>query len=351
MTITDSSYSSAYPSIDPYETGFLDAGCAGDNQRHMIYWELSGNPDGVPIVFLHGGPGSGSSANKRQYFNPEIYKIIQFDQRGAGKSTPHACLINNTTQHLVSDMELLREYLNLDTWHVTGGSWGSTLALTYADSHPSRVNSLVMYGMFLCREQELKQLYCDGGIASQIYPDVFYPYLNLLPEADRADPMGGYYKLFTSDDSDLRNKALDVFSRLELTLCALQVDQDVITAMMADKEFVLSHSLMENHYMRNGGFIDGDALLKTLPKKIQHVPVHIVQGRYDLVCPFKTAWEIHNAIPHSHLHISPIAGHTAREPETHALLVKIYDLIAQTYRDYGDNLQASTDNVLEAVEG
>lgn len=314
----------SYPPIDAYETGFLNVGDAGNGQTHEIYWEISGNPDGAPIVFLHGGPGSGSSPNKRQYFNPDVYKIIQFDQRGAGQSKPHACLFNNTTDHLVADMDTLRAHLNIDAWHVTGGSWGSTLALKYADAFPERVKSLIIYGIFLCRPTELKQLYCDGGVASHIYPDVFYPYLDLLPIADRDNPMEGYYKLFTSDDIDLRNRALDAFSRLELTLCSLESDQDVITELMADKDFVLSHSLMENHYMRNHGFMDGDDLLKTLPPKIRDIPVHIVQGRYDLVCPFKTAWELHCAIPHSQLHVSPVAGHTQREPGTREILFNLY---------------------------
>ncbi len=309
-----------YPEIQPYETGMLDVG-----QGYNLYWEISGNPDGEPIIFLHGGPGSGSSPWQRQMFNPEKYKIILFDQRGSGKSTPHASLQDNTTPDLVSDMEKLRTHLNIDKWHISGGSWGSTLALAYADKHADRINSVTMYGIFLCRNQELRDLYFDGGIASRIFPDVFNDYLNILPASDREDPIKGYNKLFQDGDSKLAQKAVEIWTRLEKRVSALIVPEEKLNEEMSNPDFVLAHSLVENHYFLNNGFIDGDGLLKSLPAKLDGIPVHIIQGRYDMVCPFKTAWDLHQALPNSYLHIIDNAGHTAKEPATTAKLVEVFD--------------------------
>lgn len=309
-----------YPEITPYETGMLDVG-----DGHSLYWETSGNRDGVPIVFLHGGPGSGSSPWQRQLFNPEKYKIVLFDQRGSGKSTPHASLDDNTTPHLVSDIEKLRAHLGIDKWHVSGGSWGSTLALAYADDHANRILSLTMYGIFLCRPQELRDLYFDGGIASRIFPDVFENYIGLLDEPERADPIKGYHKLFTGADKAVAHQAVDMWTRLEKRVSALIVPEEKLNEEMSNPDFVLAHSLVENHYFLNNGFIDGDALLASLPAKLNGIPVHIIQGRYDMVCPFKTAWDLHKALPKSHLHTIDNAGHTAKEPVTTSKLVEVFD--------------------------
>ena len=309
-----------YPEIAPYETGMLDVG-----DSHQLYWEISGNPDGLPVVFLHGGPGSGSNPWQRQLFNPEKFRIILFDQRGAGKSLPHASLKDNTTPHLVADMDKLRRHLKIDKWHVSGGSWGSTLALAYADEYPEQVLSLTLYGIFLCRPQELQDLYYDGGLASRIFPDVFDEYLEILPPEKQADPIQGYYDIFTGHDKELRQKAVTLWTRLEKRVSALIVPDEKLNEEMSDHNFVLAHSLLENHYFLNNGFMDGDNLLQGLPDKLADIPVNIVQGRYDMVCPFRTAWELHKALPHSQLHIIDNAGHTAKEEKTTARLIEVFD--------------------------
>lgn len=309
-----------YPPILPYDSGFLDVG-----DDHRMYFEQSGNPNGAPIVFLHGGPGSGSSPWQRQLFDPDKYRIILFDQRGSGQSTPHAGLDHNTTPHLIADMEALRHNLDIEHWHIAGGSWGSTLALAYADAWPDRVLGLVLYGIFLCRPAELRDLYFDGGTASKIFPDVFEDYLNILPPDQRDDPLSGYRDLFLSADPDLRLKAIDLWTRLEKRLSALVVPAEKLQEEMSDPEFVLAHSLVENHYFRHNGFIEGAKLLESLPPKLKGKSVDLIQGRYDMVCPFKTAWELHRALPDSRLHIIEAAGHTAKEPATTSALIETLD--------------------------
>lgn len=291
---------------------------------HTLYWEISGNPDGIPVVFLHGGPGSGTSPFQRTFFNPEKYKIILFDQRGCGKSTPHACLEENTTPDLVADMEKLRKHLGLAHWLVFGGSWGATLALAYAHSHSDVLTGLVMYGIFLARPRELVDHF-GAGVGSCVYPEIFEQYIGLLPEEDRANPIKGYYKLFTHADRAIRHKAIDMWTRWEKRISALEVSEESLNAEMANPDFVLSHSLIENHYFLHNGFIDGDKIIAEIGEKVKAKPVHIIQGRYDLVCPFRTAWEVHRSIPHSEMHISSKAGHTAKELETTDIIIEILD--------------------------
>jgi proline iminopeptidase len=309
-----------YPPIEPNQSGILPVG-----NLHALYWEESGTPDGVPIVFLHGGPGSGTTPWQRQFFNPEKYRIILFDQRGCGKSTPHGCLEENTTDDLLTDMEKLRAHLGVENWFVFGGSWGSTLALAYANSYPKKVNGLVLYGIFLCREQELIDTYFPEGIAAQIYPDIYEDFIALLSEKDKNNPIEGYHQLFLSEDETVRHKAIDMWTRWEKRISELQVDEKGMKKEMANSDFVLSHSLIENHYFRHNGFIDGDAILTGIGNKLTGKPIHIVQGRYDMVCPLKTAWELKHAIPHAELHISSKAGHTAKEPETTDIIIDILD--------------------------
>lgn len=311
---------SFYPAIEPYETGFLDVG-----DGHRLYWEQSGNADGIAITFLHGGPGSGCTPWQRQLFNPEKYRIILFDQRGAGKSKPHASLENNTTQDLINDIEKIRNHFALENWHVSGGSWGATLALAYADQHAEHINSLTMYGIFLCREEELKSLYFDNGVASKVFPEIFEEYLNFLPKDKRDNPLTGYRDLFKSEDEATRHKAIDLWTRLEKRVAALVVTKEALNQEMADPDFVLAHSLIENHYFIHNGFIDGDEILKNISSKLKDKAVHIVQGRYDMVCPFKTAWDLHQALPNSKLHVIYDAGHTAKEPKTTSKLIDIFD--------------------------
>jgi proline iminopeptidase len=274
----------------------------------------SGNPVGEPLIFLHGGPGSGHNPDHRRLFDPARFRIVQFDQRGCGLSTPHGSLERNTTPHLVADTLRLAQQLGLRKFHLAGGSWGSTLALAFADAHPEYLASLVIYGVFLCRDRELAALYLPGGIAAQVYPDLFAPYLELLPEADRADPIEGYGKLFRSNDPARRNEALAAWTRLEMKMLRLVVPDAELEAAMTDTAYVLSHSLLENHYFRHRGFIDGSRILREIGGRLRGIPVHIVAGRYDMVCPMITAWELHKAMPGSHLTIVPAAGHSFREP-------------------------------------
>ena len=311
-----------YPPIEPYDTGMLDVG-----DGHNLYWEQSGNPQGEPIVFLHGGPGSGTSPAHRQFFDPAKYRIILFDQRGAGKSTPHASLDNNTTPHLVADIEKLRAHLGLENWHVFGGSWGSTLGLAYAMAHSERVDALVLYGIFLCREEELRNLYFEGGVVSRVFPDVFEDFIKLLPEDKRDNPLQGYYELFESEDRNMRLKALDLWTRLEKRVASLVVTLGALNKEMANPDFVLAHSLLENHYFKHNGFIDGNKMLENLSKIIGDKTIHLVQGRYDMVCLFKTAWEVHQSLPNSQIHIIEDAGHTKKQPQVARKLIEILDAL------------------------
>ncbi|MAF31952.1 MAG: prolyl aminopeptidase [Magnetococcales bacterium] len=308
-----------YPEIQPYKTAFLPRG------QHKIYYELSGNPEGVPIVFLHGGPGSGTSAWQRQFFNPEKYQIILLDQRGCGQSIPHGCLAQNTTSDLVEDLHALKEQLGHQKWHVFGGSWGSTLALAYADQYPEDFLSVVVYGVFLCRERELFNMYEKGGVSSVVFADVFEDFANVLPTEQQGHIIQNYHRIFQTGEQKLKKKALQAWTKWELCISRLEVDEAALNAQMENADYVLSHSLIENHYFVNKGFIDGDAILKTIGQKTQDFPVHIVQGRYDMVCPFETAYQLHKAVPHSQLYVIGNAGHTAKEQRTTQKITEILD--------------------------
>ncbi len=274
---------------------------------------MSGNPDGQPLFFLHGGPGTGSSPDQRRLFDPQRFHIIQHDQRGCGQSTPHGSLENNTTDDLIDDMVALMDHLNMEKAHLAGGSWGSTLALAFAMKHPARVRSLLIYGIFLCRPCEFRALYFQGGVVSQLYPEIFKRFITLLPPADRDDPIKGYHKLFTSTDIEQRDKALTLWTLLEQQSSRLIADQNRIEQEMANPDYVLSHSLIENHYFQHNGFMNGDDLLAKAGERLADIPVHIINGRYDLVCPMITAHQLHKALPGSTLTIVPDAGHSFRE--------------------------------------
>ncbi len=306
-----------FPPLSPFDTGQLPVG-----EPHRLYYEISGNPDGQPIMFLHGGPGTGSSPDQRRLFDPGPFKIIQFDQRGCGKSTPHGSLVDNTTAHLVDDMRKLMDHLCIDDCHIAGGSWGSTLALAFAMKHRHRVKSLLLYGIFLCRPCEFKALYFKGGVVSQIYPEIFERYLSLLPLEDQDNPLKGYQKLFQSKDEKLRKKALTLWTLLEQKTSRLIVDEERLASEMANPDYVLSHSLIENHFFQHNGFLDGDQLLREAANRLGDLRVHIINGRYDLVCPMITAHELHKALPHSTLTILPDAGHSFREPGMTDAIIK-----------------------------
>ncbi len=298
-----------FPPINPSKTSVLEV-----SNGYQIYYECSGNPRGQPVLFLHGGPGTGCTPDTRRLFDPKTCNIVQFDQRGCGNSTPHGSLTDNSTEHLIDDMLKLLDLLQIDKAHLAGGSWGSTLALAFPMAHPDRVRSLMVYGIFLCRSSEFKALYFQGGVVSQIYPKTFATFIELLPVTDRADPIKGYAKLFASDNETRRNEALHVWTLLEQQASRLIVDQSRLQTEMANPRYVLSHSLIENHYFQHNGFIDGDELLLKIGDRLAHIPTHIINGRYDLICPMITAHELHKAMPHSVLTVVPDAGHSFRDP-------------------------------------
>jgi proline iminopeptidase len=306
-----------YPPIEPYETGFLDVGSG-----HRIYWEQSGNPNGKPAVFLHGGPGGGSDPKYRRYHDPKVYRIVVFDQRGCGKSQPYASLHDNTTWHLVADIEALRKHLGIEQWQVFGGSWGSTLALAYAQNHPERVTELVLRGIFMLRRSELEWFY-QGG-ADQLFPDAWEHYLAPIPEVERGDLMSAYYRRLTSDDPAVRRAAARAWSIWEGSTSYLVQDLDHI-ARTGEDEFAEAFARIECHYFVHGGFFETDGQLLQNVDRIRHIPAVIVQGRYDVVCPMRSAWDLHRAWPEAELRVVPTAGHSANELGNAAELVRATD--------------------------
>ncbi len=297
---------SFYPDLDPYDTGTLKV-----SDLHTIYYEQSGNPAGKPVVFVHGGPGGGTDAKQRRFFDPAAYRIILFDQRGCGRSTPHAELRDNTTWNLVGDMETLRETLGIERWQVFGGSWGSTLALAYAQKHPERVTELVLRGIFMLRPKELRWFYQEG--ASAIFPDTWEGYLAPIPEAERGDLMRAYYQRLTSDDAGVRLAAARAWSIWEASTSFLHQSEDYMTHAGED-EFATAFARIECHYFVNGGFFEHEDQLLRDVDKIRSIPAVIVQGRYDVVCPMMSAWDLHRAWPEADLKVIPDAGHSAYEP-------------------------------------
>ena len=306
-----------YPEIEPYQHDMLAV-----SPIHTIYYEQSGNPDGTPVVFLHGGPGGGTVPDYRRFFDPAAYRIVLFDQRGAGKSTPHASLEENTTWHLVEDIEKLRRHLGIDSWVVFGGSWGSTLALAYAQTHPERVRALVLRGIFLCRSKEIRWFYQEG--ASWIYPDVWEQYLGVIPPAERNDMLSAYHRRLTSGDEATRVEAARAWSVWEGSTSKLFPDQGLIDHF-GDPHFAIAFARIECHYFMNNAFFPTDNYLIENVGKIRHIPAVIVQGRYDVVCPIQSAWELHRAWPEADLRVTPDAGHSALEPGNRAALVEATD--------------------------
>jgi proline iminopeptidase len=313
---------SLYPAADVLQSGFLETGSV-----HRVYWECCGNPDGKPVVFVHGGPGGGTSAATRRFFDPEKYHIIQFDQRGCGQSTPHANLEDNTTWDLIADMEAIRELLGIDQWQVFGGSWGSTLALAYAEKHPDRVTELVLRGIFLLRRQELLWFYQEG--ASRIFPDAWQAYLQHIPEDERHDLMSAYQKRLLSDDVEVRLAAAERWSVWEGSTCHLYPDLQHIEDT-ADPEFALAFARIENHYFMNHGFFSHEDQLLDEVGRIRHIPTVIIQGRYDVVCPMQTANDLKAVFPEAELIVVPDAGHSAFEPAIASELVKATDRFAKS---------------------
>lgn len=313
---------SLYPFIKPYVTHHLDV-----ESPHRLYVEESGNPDGLPVVFLHGGPGSGTDEFHRSFFDPERYRINLFDQRGCGKSTPHAELVGNHTKALVSDIEFIREKLGIEKWVVFGGSWGATLGLVYAETHPDRVLGLVLRGIFMCREKEIKWFYQDG--ASKLFPDYWEDYVKPIPEQERFEMVNAYYKRLTSKNEVERMAAAKAWSIWEGRCSTMQPSKQ-LQDHFGDPFTALSLARIECHYFINNSFLSDNQILNNV-HQLQGIPGVIVHGRYDAVCPVQNAWELHSAWPDSELNIIPNAGHSATEPGITDALVKATDLMADKF--------------------
>ena len=302
-----------YPSLEPYDHGFLEVG-----DGHTVYYEQCGNADGKPALFVHGGPGGGGDIGARRFFDPSGYRIVVFDQRGAGRSRPEASLSDNTTWHLVADMELLRERLSIEQWLVFGGSWGSTLSLAYAQRHPNAVSELVLRGIFLLRKKELDWFYQSG--ASEIYPDEWANFLAPIPLEERHDLLHAYYRRLTGEDAEIRLTAARARSVWEGSTSFL-TPHAKRTQQFGTPEFALALARIETHYFTNQGFFANEDELLGGIDLIRHIPAVIVQGRYDVVCPMTTAWELANRWPEADFRIVTDAGHSAYESGiTHELL-------------------------------
>lgn len=309
-----------YPPIEPYDQRRLRV-----SPVHELYVEQSGNPSGVPVVFFHGGPGGGTDPVHRRYFDPTRYRIVVFDQRGAGKSTPHACLDENTTWDLVCDAEKIREALGVERWHVFGGSWGSTLSLAYAAKHPERVLSLCLRGIFLLRDEEVRWFYQEG--ASFLFPDAWERYLAPIPEEERGDLLSAYHRRLTSDDVNVRLEAARAWSVWEGSTSRLHPDEGLV-ARCAASDFALALARIEAHYFVHKGFFEEDGWLLTQVPRFRDIPAVIVQGRYDVVCPMKSAWDLSRAWPEAELIVVPDAGHASSEPGIVDALVNATDRLA-----------------------
>jgi len=306
-----------YPPIEPYATGHLPV-----SSLHTLWYEESGNPEGVPVVFLHGGPGGGTSPNMRRFFDPAHYRIVLFDQRGCGRSTPRAELAENTTWHLVEDIERLRVHLGIERWFVFGGSWGSTLALAYAERHPERVRGLVLRGIFLLRRFELEWFYQSG--ASLVFPDLWEDFLAPIPEVERGDLISAYHRRLTCDDPAVRLEAARAWAKWEARTSFLRGNADYV-ASFDDDAHALEFARIESHYFVHGGFLKTEDQLLRDAHRLAGIPGVIVHGRYDLVCPLRSAWDLKRAWPAADLRIVPDAGHSAFEPGNTAALVEAMD--------------------------
>ena len=304
---------SLFPPLEPFNFGFME------KDNHRIYYEQCGNPDGKPAVFLHGGPGGGGSTQVRRFFDPDKYHIVIFDQRGCGRSLPHGCLENNTTWDLVEDIENLKVKLGIKQWLVFGGSWGSTLALAYSQTYPDSVSEMVLRGIFMLRKKELDWFYQYG--ASNIFPEAWQKFIEPIEHNERDDLMAAYHKIFLSNNEEKKLNAAIAWSRWEGSTSSLSYNPDMANSF-SDPKFALAFALIENHYFVNKGFLEHEnQLIETGIDIIRHIPTIIVQGRYDIVCPISTAWELSQNWPEAELIVAPSSGHSAFETEiTHELI-------------------------------
>ena len=309
-----------YPPIEPYNQGLLKV-----SQLHTIHYEESGNPQGKPVIFLHGGPGGGITPMYRQYFDPQQWRIVMFDQRGCGRSTPYAELRENTTWNLVEDIEKLRQHLKIDQWVVFGGSWGSTLALAYSQTHPDSCKGLILRGIFMLRPSEIKWFYQEG--ASNIYPDAWQEYIEPIPPEERGDLLCAFHKRLTSEDKQVRLQAARAWSVWEASTSKL-IPSVISKQRFSMAEFAEAFARIECHYFVNKGFFSSENQLLENIDRIRHLPGVIVQGRYDVVCPMITAWELHQAWQESELIVIADAGHSVSEPGIKDALIKTSDRFA-----------------------
>lgn len=320
VTSRSSPVRTLYPPIEPYSVGYLRV-----SDLHEMYYEESGNPRGKPVVFVHGGPGGGTDPQMRRFFDPQRYRIVLFDQRGCGKSRPHASLVDNTTWHLVEDMEQLRRHLALESWMVFGGSWGSTLALAYAETHPQVVTELVLRGIFLLRRWEIEWFYQNPDGAAALYPDLWERYVEPIPQEERSDMVKAYYARLTREDGPILQQAAKAWSVWEGATSFLRLNRDYVEKFDEDT-YAAAFARIECHYFINGGFFRTDNQLIENVDRIRHIPAVIVQGRYDVLCPVKSAWDLHRAWPEADLRIVPDAGHSAFEPGN------LHELVSATDR-------------------
>tara|TARA_B100001559_G_scaffold6270_1_gene5524 strand:- start:97 stop:1047 length:951 start_codon:yes stop_codon:yes gene_type:complete len=302
-----------FPPIEPFDSGFME------RDGHQIYYEQCGNPNGKPAVFLHGGPGGGGSTAVRRFFDPKKYHVVIFDQRGCGRSKPHGCLEKNTTWDLVEDIEALKNMLRIENWLVFGGSWGSTLSLAYSQTYPASVSEMVLRGIFMLRKKELDWFYQEG--ASNIFPEAWEKFLEPIDENQRDDLMSAYHKIFKSDNEEKKLAAAIAWSRWEGSTSSLSYNPDMADSF-SNPQFALAFALIENHYFVNKGFLEHEnQLIESGIDIIRNIPTTIVQGRYDIVCPMTTAWELAKNWPEAKLIVAPSSGHTAFEKEiTHELI-------------------------------
>lgn len=312
-----------YPPLEPFNHGMLQV-----SDLHTIYYEEAGNPEGRPVLFIHGGPGGGIMPLYRQFFNPQHYRIVLVDQRGCGKSTPHAELEENNTQNLIADFELLRNHLGIERWQLFGGSWGSTLALAYAQAHPQVVTEMVLRGIFLGDQSGFDWIFQSGAGAAELFPDYWEEYIAPVPEAERGDLVKAYYRMLTSEDEVERLRAATAFARWEMSISSLHVNQKARARAEQDAHFSAAFARLECYYMINHCFLKPNQIIDNI-SKIQHIPGRIVQGRYDVVCPASAAWKLHRAWNGSQLDIIPDAGHSTLEPGIVKALIAATDYFAE----------------------
>ena len=314
---------SLFPPLEPFNFGFME------KDNHRIYYEQCGNPDGKPAVFLHGGPGGGGSTQVRRFFDPDKYHVVIFDQRGCGRSLPHGCLENNTTWDLVEDIENLKVKLGIKQWLVFGGSWGSTLALAYSQTYPESVSEMVLRGIFMLRKKELDWFYQYG--ASNIFPEAWQKFIEPIEHNERDDLMAAYHKIFLSNNEEKKLNAAIAWSRWEGSTSSLSYNPDMANSF-SDPKFALAFALIENHYFVNKGFLEHEnQLIESGINIIRDIPTVIVQGRYDIVCPISTAWELSQNWPEAELIVAPSSGHTAFELEITHELIKATNTFADSY--------------------